>query len=46
MRFTTRDKDNDVYEDANCAVLYKGGWWYSDCRAANPNDLYQGGGYA
>lgn len=46
MRFTTRDKDNDVYEDANCAVLYKGGWWYSDCRAANPNGLYQGGGYA
>ena len=46
MRFTTRDKDNDVYEDANCALLYKGGRWYSDCRAANPNGLYQGGGYA
>ena len=26
MKFTTRDKDNDVY-GGNCASLYTGGWW-------------------
>lgn len=45
MRFIIRDKDNDVYEDVNCVVLYKGGWWYSDCCVVNLNGLYQGGGY-
>jgi ficolin len=25
--FTTNDQDNDVYS-ANCAISFKGAWWY------------------
>ena len=46
MRFTTKDKDNDVENGKNCALAYKGGWWYNGCHNANPNGLYKGGGYA
>ena len=46
MSFTTRDRDNDVEQDGNCAVAFRGGWWYSACHSANPNGLYQGGSLA
>ena len=46
MSFTTRDRDNDVDNGKNCALAYKGGWWYSACHSANPNGLYQGGSIA
>ena len=46
MQFTTKDKDNDVNANDNCAMHFKGGWWYNGCHNANPNGLYQGGGYA
>ena len=46
MSFTTRDRDNDVEQDGNCAVAFRGGWWYSACHVANPNGLYQGGSRA
>ncbi|XP_066014593.1 ficolin-2-like [Pocillopora verrucosa] len=46
MRFTTKDKDNDVHNSGNCALDYKGGWWYKSCHNANPNGLYKGGGNA
>ena len=29
MKFTTKDKDQDEY-DANRAVTWNGGWWYSE----------------
>ena len=43
MRFTTKDKDNDDNNNGNCALDYKGGWWYKSCHQANPNGLYKGG---
>ena len=41
--FTTKDRDNDVYDGGNCATAYKGGWWYGACHSSNLNGLYLGG---
>ena len=30
MKFTTSDKDNDLY-GGNCAFNWGGGWWYNKC---------------
>ena len=43
LRFTTKDRDQGTAAGGNCATLYKGGWWYSECHSANPNGLYLGG---
>jgi len=38
--FSTKDRDNDQNSGGNCALRYKGGWWYKGCYASNLNGLY------
>ena len=43
MSFSTKGRDNDKYSGVNCALRYKGGWWYKSCHLSNLNGLYLNG---
>ncbi|XP_052071910.1 microfibril-associated glycoprotein 4-like [Mytilus californianus] len=43
MRFSTKDRDNDVYR-GNCANINNAAWWYSHCTWVNLNGRYLQGG--
>ncbi|XP_028391512.1 techylectin-5B-like [Dendronephthya gigantea] len=44
MQFTTKDSDNDIWENKNCATRRKGAWWYTSCLTSNLNGLYLAAG--
>ncbi len=39
LQFSTKDRDNDK-ASYNCAVRFKGGWWFNVCHVANLNGDY------
>ncbi|KAM8976217.1 fibrinogen-like protein 1 [Pelodytes ibericus] len=40
MSFSTPDKDNDRFNNGNCATENKCGWWFNRCHIANLNGVY------
>jgi len=44
--FTTKDQDNDHHSGINCAVAFKGAWWFTACHASNLNGLYHHGAHS
>ena len=45
MKFSTRDRDNDKWNNDNCATNphvggKSGEWWYNDCSFIYPNNQY------
>ena len=45
MPFTTKDQDNDL-SVANCAIKFKGAWWYTRCLRSNLNGRYLRGNHS
>jgi hypothetical protein len=39
MKFSTYDRDNDLYA-GNCADDFQSGWWFNACTASNINGVY------
>ncbi|KAH8277684.1 hypothetical protein KR018_003544 [Drosophila ironensis] len=40
MKFSTFDRDNDVFTHINCAEYHHGAWWYDFCSRSNLNGKY------
>eukprot|EP00794_Sanderia_malayensis_P017983 gene17983-19780_t len=40
MKFSTKDRENDLHDSQNCAVKFKSGWWFKACFRSNLNNIY------
>ncbi|XP_063447243.1 fibrinogen-like protein A [Mytilus trossulus] len=43
-KFSTKDRDNDLFPQRDCANGYTGAWWYKTCTYVNLNGQYIQGG--
>ena len=41
MKFSAKDRDNDIWPVGNCAINYKGAWWHKRCYDSNLNGLFR-----
>ena len=44
MKFSTKDRDNDIHSSYHCAAENKGGWWFNACYGAHLTGPYVAGG--
>ena len=40
MKFSTKDRDNDLHSSGNCAQIYRGAWWFNYCLYSSLNGQY------
>ncbi|XP_037107936.1 fibrinogen C domain-containing protein 1-like [Syngnathus acus] len=43
-KFTTNDRDQDKWDNGNCATRWDGAWWYEYCFWSNLNGMYRATG--
>ncbi|KAL7742355.1 hypothetical protein ACLKA6_018991 [Drosophila palustris] len=41
LKFTTFDKDNDYWEEENCAIQLTGAWWHNSCYHSQLTGTYK-----
>ena len=43
MKFSTKDKDNDMATGSNCAQKHEGAWWHNQCYQSHLNGRHPNG---
>ena len=43
MKFSTKDRDNDLKTGRSCDQDFNGAWWYNSCHDSNLNGRYLAG---